>query len=129
MKIAAVSFLLFTTTSAFAPSVVKPAFTSSSLKSVVAENAVTTKTKTPIFDEVCDTTGVTLTRFMSEVAMLNPELTELTTLFGAIDTACKAISNLVRRSQLPSSETLGYQGAVNVQGEDQKVRLIHEISI
>jgi len=120
MKIAAVSFLLFTTTSAFAPSVVKPAFTSSSLKSVVAENAVTTKTKTPIFDEVCDTTGVTLTRFMSEVAMLNPELTELTTLFGAIDTACKAISNLVRRSQLPSSETLGYQGAVNVQGEDQK---------
>jgi fructose-1,6-bisphosphatase I len=26
----------------------------------------------------------------------------------------------VKRSQLPSSETLGYQGAVNVQGEDQK---------
>jgi len=57
---------------------------------------------------------------MSEVAMLNPELEELTTLFGAIDTACKAISNLVKRSQLPSSSTLGYQGAVNIQGEDQK---------
>merc|ERR1712151_852080 len=69
---------------------------------------------------VCETTGVTLTRFMNEVAMLNPDLKELTTLFGAVDTACKAISNLVKRSQLPSSETLGYQGEVNVQGEDQK---------
>ena len=82
-----------------------------------------TKTKAPVFDEVCETTGVTLKRFMTEVAMLNPELTELTTLFGAIDTACKAITNLVKRSQLPSSETLGYEGNVNVQGEDQKVRL------
>jgi len=78
------------------------------------------KTKAPVFDEVCDTTGVTLTRFMVEVAMLNPELKELTTLFGAVDTACKAISNLVKRSQLPSSETLGYEGNVNIQGEDQK---------
>ena len=78
------------------------------------------QTKVPVFDEVCDTTGVTLTRFMNEVAMLNPELRELTTLFGAIDTACKAMTNLVKRSQLPSSETLGYQGEVNVQGEDQK---------
>ena len=79
-----------------------------------------TPTKVPVFDEVCETTGVTLTRFMNEVAMLNPELKELTTLFGAIDTACKAMTNLVKRSQLPSSETLGYQGEVNVQGEDQK---------
>jgi len=57
---------------------------------------------------------------MAEVAKLNPEISELTTLFGAIDTSCKAITNLVKRSQLPSSETLGYQGEVNVQGEDQK---------
>merc|ERR1712157_490903 len=39
---------------------------------------------------------------------------------GGVNTACKALSNLVKRSQLPSSETLGYEGAVNVQGEDQK---------
>jgi len=52
--------------------------------------------------------------------MLNPELAELTTLFGGIETACKALTNLVKRSQLPSSETLGYQGEVNIQGEDQK---------
>jgi hypothetical protein len=73
------------------------------------------KTKAPVFDEVCETTGVTLKRFMSEVAMVNPELEEMTVLFGAIETACKAISNLVKRSQLPSSETLGYEGNVNVQ--------------
>lgn len=79
-----------------------------------------TKTKAPVFDEVCETTGVTLKRFMSEVAMLNPELQELSTLFGAIEVSCKAISNVVKRSQLPSSETLGYEGSVNVQGEDQK---------
>jgi len=78
------------------------------------------RTKAPVFDEVCDTTGVTLKRFLSEVAMLNPEISELTTLFGGIETACKALSNLVKRSQLPSSETLGYQGEVNIQGEDQK---------
>lgn len=76
--------------------------------------------KPPVFDEVCDTVGITLTRFMSEVATLNPEVTELTELFGAIGTACKALSNLVKRSQLPSSQTLGYQGEVNIQGEDQK---------
>ncbi len=95
--------------------------TSSQLYSTIEQPVtMTTKTKAPVFDEVCDTTGVTFTRFMAEVAMLNPELSELTTLFGAIDTSCKAIANLVKRSQLPSSETLGYQGEVNVQGEDQK---------
>ena len=83
-----------------------------------ALNAATLKT--PVLDEVCETTGVTLKRYMNEVAMLNPELTELTVLFGAVDTACKAITNMVKRSQLPSSETLGYQGEVNIQGEDQK---------
>jgi len=95
---------------------------SSALKATVdTENKMSrSQTKAPVFDEVCDTTGVTLTRFMNEVAMLNPELRELTTLFGAIDTACKAMTNLVKRSQLPSSETLGYEGNVNIQGEDQK---------
>ena len=84
------------------------------------------RTKAPVFGEVCDTTGVTLKRFMSEVALLNPEITELTTLFCGIETACKALANLVKRSQLPSSETLGYEGAINVQGEDQKVRIVDE---
>jgi hypothetical protein len=52
----------------------------------------------PILDEVCETVGVTLKSFMAEVTMLNPELTEMVTLFGAIDTSCKAIATLVRKS-------------------------------
>ena len=106
--------LVASTASAFTPSAFKTTTTSTSSQLYA--------TKAPVFDEVCDTTGVTLKRFMSEVAMLNPEISELTTLFGGIETACKALTNLVKRSQLPSSETLGLEGEVNVQGEDQKVR-------
>lgn len=98
-------------------------FTSRPLEPSTLDTPPTTncaRSKAPVFDEVCDATGVTLTRFMNEVAMLNPDLRELCTLFGAIDTACKAISNLVKRSLLPSSELLGLQGEVNIQGEDQK---------
>jgi len=113
-------FAAISSTAAFAPS--KTAFTTTTnlFSTTEASSPISTKTKAPVFDEVCDTTGVTFTRFMAEVAMLNPELTELTSLFGAIDTSCKAITNMVKRSQLPSSETLGYQGEVNIQGEDQK---------
>ena len=76
---------------------------------------------TPEFQEVCETTGVTLTRFMHEVERCNPELEELAQLFSGIQTASKAITNLVKRSQLPSSSVLGLEGNINVQGEDQKV--------
>jgi fructose-1,6-bisphosphatase I len=103
---------------AAAPNRGAPRFSTAAAEESVV--AMKTKRRSPKFDEVCDTTGVTLTRFMNEVAILNPELKEMTTLFGAIDTACKAISSLVKRSQLPSSETLGLQGDVNIQGEDQK---------
>jgi fructose-1,6-bisphosphatase I len=89
-------------------------------KNVAVRRKTVSTPKSPIFDDICDTTGITLTRFMNEIALINPELRELTTLFGAIDTACKAISSLVKRSQLPSSETLGLQGDINIQGEDQK---------
>ena len=118
MKFTAFGFLFTASTAAaFAPAA-KP-FVKTSLASTEAP-VMETKSKAPVFDEICDTTGVTLTRFMAEVAMLNPELSELTTLFGAIDTSCKAIADIVKRSQLPSSETLGLEGEVNVQGEDQK---------
>ena len=58
---------------------------------------------------------------MIEVAMLNPELSELPSLFSGIETACKAISNMVKRSQLTGD--IGYAeggGSINVQGEEQK---------
>jgi hypothetical protein len=64
---------------------------------------------TIFLDGVCNMRGVTLKRFLSEISILNPELQELTTLLGGIDTACKTISNTVKRSQLPSPDTpLGY---------------------
>jgi len=120
MKLSVFAFLLTANVaSGFAPASPRHAFTTQ----ISAEDTPSmsrTQTQAPVFDEVCDTVGVTLTRFMAEVAILNPEIAELATLFGAIDTSCKAISGLVKRSQLPSSETLGYQGAVNIQGEDQK---------
>ena len=118
MKFTAFAFLLSASSAAaFAPG---KAFTKSSALNSAVDTPIETKTKAPVFDEVCETTGVTFTRFMAEVAMLNPELSELTTLFGAIDTSCKTIGNMVKRSQLPSSETLGLEGEVNIQGEDQK---------
>jgi len=117
MKLSVFAFLLTANVAAgFTPNGAFTHRTTTSLNGQMSR----TQTKAPEFDEVCDTVGVTLTRFMAEVAMLNPEISELTTLFGAIDTSCKAISGLVERSQLPSSETLGYQGEVNIQGEDQK---------
>jgi fructose-1,6-bisphosphatase I len=109
MKLNLFTVLLVSTTSTLSAFSVSRPFRASSTALHVA--SAPQKTKAPVFDEVCETTGVTLKRFMSEVAMLNPDITELTVLFGAIETACKAISNLVKRSQLPSSETLG---------EDQK---------
>lgn len=119
-------FLLLKTTSAFVPATAKPTFSSSTkLLSTTTDIGAEVNGKAkalngPVFDEVCETVGVTLTRFFDEIARLNPELRELTSLFGAINTACKAITNEVKRSQLPSSTTLGYEGNVNVQGEDQK---------
>jgi hypothetical protein len=108
------SFLLIPACTAFVPnSLMSPGSQQQSLHG---------KVKAPALDDVCETLGVTLTRFMNEVTMLNPELRELTTIFGAIDTACKAISNEVKRSQLPSSQSLGYRGD-DGQGEDPKARL------
>eukprot|EP00542_Grammatophora_oceanica_P016514 CAMPEP_0194027652 /NCGR_PEP_ID=MMETSP0009_2-20130614/1768_1 /TAXON_ID=210454 /ORGANISM="Grammatophora oceanica, Strain CCMP 410" /LENGTH=411 /DNA_ID=CAMNT_0038666793 /DNA_START=132 /DNA_END=1367 /DNA_ORIENTATION=- len=123
MKLLIAACALVASVAAFSPSSSKPAFTKTSLDAATLDKTNVMGRQgasVPEFDEVCETTGVTLTRFMNEVAKLNPELRELTTLFGGIDTACKAISNLVKRSQLPGSSTLGYEGNVNVQGEDQK---------
>ena len=48
----------------------------------------------PVTNEVCETMGVTLARFMEEIAILNPELAEMTVMFSGIQTACKAIGDL-----------------------------------
>jgi fructose-1,6-bisphosphatase I len=117
--------LLLAPVAAFTP--LTPAFTSRPISATTSSTAkfytVTDEersTKIPEFDEVCETCGVTLKRFMGEIATLNPELNELAVLMEGVNTACKALASLVKTSQLPSSQTLGYEGNVNVQGEDQK---------
>jgi hypothetical protein len=68
--------------------------------------------------EICSETGLTLSRFMREMARANPELEEIESIFTALQTATKTISNLVRKCDLTG--TTGLQGNVNIQGEEQK---------
>ena len=74
----------------------------------------------PIFSDVCSETGVTLSRFMIETALANPELSELESIFSSIETASKTISNLVRRSSLTGLTGYLDSGNINIQGEEQK---------
>lgn len=77
--------------------------------------------KSPVFNETCDQTGITLTRFMLEVARANPDLQELESVFASIQTACKTIAKLVKRSAIDGMTGLqAGGGSVNVQGEEQK---------
>eukprot|EP00967_Tisochrysis_lutea_P096966 scaffold142235_cov35-Tisochrysis_lutea.AAC.1 len=76
----------------------------------------------PVFTEVCTHTGVTLSRYMCEVARANPELQDLETLMSSVQTACKTIGSLVARAHITGM--VGYHGgggSINVQGEEQKV--------
>jgi hypothetical protein len=57
-------------------------------------------TVAPMFTEVCEQTGVTLSRYMMEVARQNPELRDLESLMGGIQQACKTIANLVDRATI-----------------------------
>merc|ERR1719484_269070 len=78
----------------------------------------------PVFPEVCEYAGITLSRYVLEMARANPshpELNELVSVMTAVERACKTISSLVRRS--PMSGLTGLQeggGSINVQGEEQK---------
>jgi fructose-1,6-bisphosphatase I len=80
--------------------------------------------KEPVFPEVCEYAGVTLSRYVLEMARANPEqsdLVELVSVMTAVERACKTISNLVRKA--PMSGLTGLEeggGSINVQGEEQK---------
>merc|ERR1719482_573774 len=80
----------------------------------------------PIFPEVCEYAGVTLSRYVLEMARANPdkpELVELVSVMTSVERACKTISNLVRKAPISSSALLGLEdggGSINVQGEEQK---------
>ncbi|KAJ8604326.1 hypothetical protein CTAYLR_002489 [Chrysophaeum taylorii] len=103
---------------AFSPSLNHGAASTQRLAATL--DAPTTSTRAPIFTEVCSQTGITLSRFMIEATVANPQLAELESIFSAIETAGKTISNLVRRSSLTGLTGYLDSGNVNVQGEEQK---------
>lgn len=75
----------------------------------------------PVHNDVCSETGVTLSRYMMEMARLNPELEEIESIFTSLSVACKTLSNLVRTSSLKGITGLeDGGGSINVQGEEQK---------
>eukprot|EP00667_Euglena_gracilis_P017413 EG_transcript_18342 len=97
------------------------AHTSVALMAVTAEKKKAVGIRSPVFNETCDQTGITLSRFMLEVARANPDLQELESVFASIQTACKTIAKLVKRSAIDGMTGLqAGGGAVNVQGEEQK---------
>jgi len=80
----------------------------------------------PVFPDVCQYAGVTLSRYVLEMARANPEkpdLVELVSVMSSIERACKTISNLVRTAPIQQAALLGLEGdgaSINVQGEEQK---------
>jgi fructose-1,6-bisphosphatase I len=80
----------------------------------------------PVFPEVCEFAGVTLSRYVLEMARANPdkpELNELVSVMTAVERACKTISKLVRTAPIQQAALLGLEGdgnSINVQGEEQK---------
>eukprot|EP00599_Poterioochromonas_sp_BG-1_P001878 CAMPEP_0173134680 /NCGR_PEP_ID=MMETSP1105-20130129/1440_1 /TAXON_ID=2985 /ORGANISM="Ochromonas sp., Strain BG-1" /LENGTH=402 /DNA_ID=CAMNT_0014046533 /DNA_START=141 /DNA_END=1349 /DNA_ORIENTATION=- len=75
----------------------------------------------PIFQDSCDETGITLTRYVVETVIANPHLRELESLLISVQTACKAIASVVERASITGVTGLeGGGGSINVQGEEQK---------
>lgn len=75
----------------------------------------------PTHENICSETGVTLSRYMMEIARLNPELEDVESIVTALQVACKTLSNLVRTSALTGLTGLeAGGGSINVQGEEQK---------
>merc|ERR1740127_289106 len=80
----------------------------------------------PVFPEVCEYAGVTLSRYVLEMARANPEkpeLVELVSVMTSVERACKTISNLVRTAPIQQAALLGLEGdgdSINIQGEEQK---------
>merc|ERR1740127_284091 len=91
-----------------------------------AGNSLLMDVNEPVFPEVCEYAGITLSRYVLEMARANPdkpELNELVSVMTSVERACKTISNLVRRAPIESAGLLGLEeggGSINVQGEEQK---------
>lgn len=79
------------------------------------------KVITPIFDDSCEYSGITLTRYLIEFVAANPQLQELESLIVSLQVACKSIANVVERASITGITGLeGGGGSINIQGEEQK---------
>lgn len=91
---------------------------------VIPKNSIVlnaNKIVAPIFEESCEMTGITLTRYMVETVAANPDMRELESLIVAIQIACKTIANVVERASISGVTGLEQGGgSMNVQGEEQK---------
>jgi len=72
------------------------------------------------FSDVCEQTGITLSRYLIESTKRGVIDSDLASVFNSIREASKVISKLVNTAPLRQAELLGLEGEVNVQGEDQK---------
>jgi fructose-1,6-bisphosphatase I len=72
------------------------------------------------FKDVCEQTGVTLSRYMIELNKRGIVDADLASVMNSISEASKVIAALIRKAPLQQAELLGLEGEVNVQGEDQK---------
>ena len=66
----------------------------------------------PVFPEVCEYAGITLSRYVLEMAQANPdkpELVELVSVMTSVERACKTISKLVRTAPIEQASLLGLE--------------------
>lgn len=108
-----------------APVVLAAAMGASAVGAARRQRAKTSKPRTATrvvdeFEDVCEQTGVTLSRYCIELANRGKIDEDLNSIFNSIREAAKVIAKLVNTAPLQQAELLGLQGEINVQGEDQK---------
>lgn len=85
------------------------------------KNRTKKKIIAPVFEDSCESTGITLTRYLIEAVAANPHLVELESLVVSIQTACKTIASVIERASITGVTGLENGGkTINVQGEEQK---------
>ncbi|CAK0810446.1 unnamed protein product [Prorocentrum cordatum] len=72
------------------------------------------------FSDVCEQTGVTLSRYMIELSKRGVVDADLNSIMSSISEGTKVIASLIAKAPLRQADLLGLEGEVNVQGEDQK---------
>jgi hypothetical protein len=101
-------FFLLTLGNAFQLSKVLKSNIKSKIHSGLHASVISQPVVNPVFEESCDVTGITLTRYLVEFVESNPHLVKLESIVLAIQTACKAINSVVETASLTGTEP--YEG-------------------